>query len=83
MTTKAENAKLINHVNSLCEYVQKHLAEGWEIHLLMGKDECSIEVFNHDGCEVEIEHDAGYSSIQAACELSHEMEFSDSQFLFL
>jgi hypothetical protein len=70
MTADREHQKrLIDAANLLCDEVRDNLPDGWEISLVMNKDEAYLSLTNPDGDDTD--YDGGehnYSSITAACD---------------
>lgn len=74
--TRAQHQELIDAVNLICDYAQKNLPSGWSIDLTLARDECSSELFDPMGDEIEDTFgESGISSIAAMCDHAHQVEF--------
>ena len=58
--------------NVLCEYVQGHLRDGWEIVLRMSKDECSLVLEDPYGND--IEYDPDTCAVLEMCGSANDIE---------
>lgn len=74
-TTREQHAALIAASNLLCEFVGRHLPDGWEISLNMRHVEADLSLTDPSGEEIEIDSaDHGISLIAAMCDTAWEIE---------
>lgn len=73
--TREQHAALIAASNLLCEFVGRHLPDGWEISLNMRHGEADLSLTDTSGEEIEIDSaDHGISSIADMCYTAWEIE---------
>lgn len=71
--TREQHKALIDAVNLICEYSDKHLPDGFEIHLVMAHGEACMELIYPEWDEVEDEGaEPGRSHLVDLCELAHD-----------
>lgn len=70
------NRALIDASNLLCRYVQEHLPDQYEIHLVMASHEAYIELIDPWGNEICVTPDMDASEIYLACldAIEHDKE---------
>lgn len=69
--------KLNEAVNLLCEYCEHHLADDYEIVLMMRNDEAGIDLIDPEGYDVLVDVDE--CSVREICDWSRELEGSANE----
>ena len=75
-----KNAELILSSNTIARFVEGHLPPGWEIVMHFSSDECSMDLIDQDGTNVDYATaDANESSIASAVYDAILIERSDKK----
>lgn len=62
-----EDIALIDAINLLSQYAERHLPDGYYVELRFGKDDCGICVIDPDGEDVFVDCDSSIATFRAAC----------------
>ena len=78
--TKEQHRALIDASNLLCEFVSKHLPDGWDITMVMRRGEAEMNITDANGTEHFVDSPGhGYSTLVNMCEAAHELDMIDTE----